>query len=117
MQATTPGMRIPSYAPKQVKSGVRNRLQHLVSPHVDSFDYFLGPGMDAAVEDLDPMEILLKERRLNMDTEEGEETKVTIRLSGLEIEKPYRQDAGKRTDLAPMTPRRLGRQALPTLVL
>ena len=60
--------------------------------------------MEAAIDDLEPMEILLNERRPGMETEMARRRK-TIRLAGLEIDKPYRQDVAKRTEMVPVTPR------------
>ena len=54
--AETVGLRIPSYSDDPVKGDARRRLRHLVSPHVDSFDYFLELGLDSAVADLPPHE-------------------------------------------------------------
>lgn len=36
---------------------VPQAYEDLVQPHVDSFDYFLGPGMEAVVSGLEPIEV------------------------------------------------------------
>jgi hypothetical protein len=48
---------IPSYSRKFVSAETRARLEHLVAPHVDSFDYFLDSGLRAAVQDLPTYEL------------------------------------------------------------
>lgn len=48
---------IPSYSRKFVSAEARARLEHLVAPHVDSFDYFLESGLRAAVQDLPAYEL------------------------------------------------------------
>lgn len=32
-------------------------LESLAQPHVDSFDYFLGEGMDQVIRNLEPIEV------------------------------------------------------------
>lgn len=53
---------IPSFNVGDVSEEVRNRLKHLVSPHVDSFDYFLEEGIVAASKEIMPMYVLLRRR-------------------------------------------------------
>lgn len=108
MEAKTLGQRIPSYAPKTVKSSVRSRLAHLVAPHVDSFDYFLGPGLEAGMDDLQDMEMLLKDRRPGVETPEEEVIRLSISFADLDIEKPYRTDKGKRVPITPREAREAG---------
>jgi len=48
--------KIPSFSAPFVDPDVRLRLQHLVAPHVDSFDYFLEYGLEEAIQELTPME-------------------------------------------------------------
>lgn len=50
--------KIPSFTTKFIDPEVRRRLEHVVSPHVEGFNYFLDYGLEEAVSDLQPMEIL-----------------------------------------------------------
>ena len=50
---------IPSYSQQFVNNEIRERLEHLVAPHVDSFDYFLTHGLLEAVKDIPEMEFKL----------------------------------------------------------
>jgi hypothetical protein len=36
---------------------VPQSLENLAQPHVDSFDYFLGEGMEQVIESMDPVEV------------------------------------------------------------
>lgn len=38
---------------------VPTRYEELVAPHLESFNYFLGPGLKNVVENLDPMTVSL----------------------------------------------------------
>lgn len=42
----------PSSAPRSIPAATNHKLQKLVSPHVDSFNFFLTEGLDLAVADL-----------------------------------------------------------------
>ena len=64
-----------------VSDRVYKRLKHLVSPHVDSFDYFLQYGLDAAVEDLPPMEHTL-----------GKELPFRIKVERVEVSAPSKRE-------------------------
>jgi DNA-directed RNA polymerase beta subunit len=57
--AKTEGQRIPSCSDKFVPERTRKRLQHLVAPHVESFNYFLDSGLSTAIEDILPLEVSL----------------------------------------------------------
>lgn len=50
---------LPSYAPKLLDEDVKKRLQHIVAPHVESYNYFLDYGLQEAVADIPPMEFAL----------------------------------------------------------
>lgn len=50
-------MRVPSYSDGPCDEPTRRRLQHLVAPHVDSFDFFLQSGMHLAAADVSAMEL------------------------------------------------------------
>eukprot|EP00606_Chrysophyceae_sp_TOSAG23-5_P000115 GSChrysophyteH2.ASY1.ANO1.410.1 assembled CDS len=65
LKATVAGQRIPSYQEKgrQCTDSVHRRLEHLVAPHMDSFNYMLDEGLATAVADIPPMYIELKDRR------------------------------------------------------
>ena len=54
------GQRVPSYANQFVNSETRDRLEHLVAPHVDSFNYFLEYGLNEAINDIPVMEFQLE---------------------------------------------------------
>jgi len=64
-----------------VSDGVYKRLKHLVSPHVDSFDYFLQYGLDAAVKDLPPMEHTL-----------GKELPFRLKVERVEVSAPSKRE-------------------------
>jgi len=42
------------------KADVLQRLEKLAQPHVESFDYFLGDGMDKVLECLEGVEVRTK---------------------------------------------------------
>src|SRR5689334_3828184 len=56
MDVKTEGTKLPSYSEKCVDATTWQRLQHLVAPHVDSFDYFLECGLEDAVSEMTPVE-------------------------------------------------------------
>ena len=58
--ARTEGQRIPSFSEKFVPENTRKRLIHLVAPHVDSYNYFLELGLETAIADILPLEMLLE---------------------------------------------------------
>ena len=41
------------------KSQIYKRLQHIVAPHVESFNYFISKGLQEAIADIPPLEIYL----------------------------------------------------------
>ena len=51
--------RVPSASNQFVDEATRNKLKHLVSPHVDSFNYFLELGIRDAIDDMEPMDMKL----------------------------------------------------------
>lgn len=53
------GQFVPSYANSFVDPKVLLRLEHLVAPHIDSFNYFLNSGLQEAINDIPIMEIQL----------------------------------------------------------
>ena len=55
------GQRVPSYANQFVSNETRERLEHLVAPHVDSFNYFLEYGLNEAIGDIPVMEFKLED--------------------------------------------------------
>ena len=59
--AKVSGQRVPSYSNKFVNSDTRDRLEHLVAPHVDSFNYFLEFGLTEAIADIPVMEFNLED--------------------------------------------------------
>ena len=65
MKSVQKGQRIPSYQSegKQCTDNVHKRLEHLVAPHVDSFNYFLDGGIKAAVNDILPIMIQMKPKQ------------------------------------------------------
>eukprot|EP01041_Mallomonas_annulata_P009281 gene9281-19260_t len=58
-QSKHPGQRVPSYCDGFVDETAMTRLRHLVSPHIDSFNYFLQHGLRAAFEDLPSVDVKL----------------------------------------------------------
>jgi DNA-directed RNA polymerase I subunit RPA2 len=51
---------IPSFSgSKIISSAVRKRLQHIVAPHVESFNYMIDYGLEEAIADLPPVEFAL----------------------------------------------------------
>ena len=91
--AETKGQRIPSYADGFVQDKARTKLSHLVAPHVDSFNYFLNSGLDAAMEDLPAQDMKL------MD---GPFLKFSV--EGAKVGFPRKGDYSSKTD-SMMTPR------------
>jgi DNA-directed RNA polymerase I subunit RPA2 len=88
------GQKIPSYSDKPLDEPTMRRLEHLVSAHVDSFNYFLRSGLEAAVEDLTPMEMTLQSNgRGNgpADTP-GFAPHVQLYFSSLNVATPSRRD-------------------------
>jgi DNA-directed RNA polymerase I subunit RPA2 len=61
MIARVAGQRVPSFADGNVSESVRRRLEHLVAPHVDSFNYFLRCGLAESVADIPPMDFKIDE--------------------------------------------------------
>lgn len=51
------GQHVPSYSNKFVDPKTLLRLEHLVAPHIDSFNYFLNSGLQEAIDDIPIMEM------------------------------------------------------------
>ena len=51
----------PSSAPMFVPDATALRLEHLVAPHVDSFNYFLEFGIKEAISDLPPLDMRIED--------------------------------------------------------
>jgi DNA-directed RNA polymerase I subunit RPA2 len=75
------GKLLPSSSKEFADPVTHNRLQHLVAPHVESFNYFLEYGLDDALAELVPMEI---------DLAEG--LSIRLQYTRAEIAMPSRQD-------------------------
>jgi DNA-directed RNA polymerase I subunit RPA2 len=58
-KSDVPGQHVPSYSNKFVDPKTLLRLEHLVAPHIDSFNYFLNSGLQEAINDIPIMEIQL----------------------------------------------------------
>ncbi len=54
-------MGIPSFSQGVPGEAALKKLEHLVSAHVDSFNYFIRSGLPTAVGDLNPLEMVLEE--------------------------------------------------------
>lgn len=52
---------VPSYPSKPIPASIRARLEHIVAPHVDSFNYFLDYGLDEAIANLLPLKMNLED--------------------------------------------------------
>lgn len=62
MAAITPGQRLPSFVDDGfVSEKTRRRLEHLVAPHVDSYNYFISQGLSTAIADISQLEMKLDE--------------------------------------------------------
>lgn len=85
--------RIPSYFDGFVSDEVHRRLEHVVAPHVESFNYFLEVGMDDAINAIDPMEMEIPDENLN----------IRMQYSSIEVGYPTRKDIT--TDNNTLTPR------------
>lgn len=108
MRAQTEGQRIPSFPDRESNGGfalekVMKRLEHIVAPHVDSFDYFLEEGIHTAINDIPPMMISLRPRKQgargseNDEEEEVEEDEtdnvdITIHFEDIVIEQPSKRN-------------------------
>ena len=90
--AKVKGQRVPSYSNKFVNSETRYRLEHLVAPHVDSFNYFLEFGLSQSIADLPAMEF---------NVEDGPNIK--IQFTDAQISHPQKNDDFSAT--SDMTPR------------
>ena len=75
--------RVPSYSDKKLDHTTAFSWRHIVSPHVDSFNYFLEYGLDAAIEDLIPTCFDLPD-----------ETQVQIHVSSIKISYPVNKGCG-----------------------
>lgn len=59
--AKVQGQRVPSYSDRFVNNETKERLEHLVAPHVDSYNYFIEYGLQEAVTDLPVFEFKLED--------------------------------------------------------
>ena len=57
---TRTGQRLPSTTDGPVGENAIRRLEHLVAPHVESFNYFLNSGLRTAVADISSLELKLE---------------------------------------------------------
>jgi DNA-directed RNA polymerase I subunit RPA2 len=73
--------KLPSFSQAFVDPEIRLRLQHLVAPHVDSFDYFIEHGLTDAIELLPPMEIDL-----------SPDFRIRLQYTGAKINHPSKRD-------------------------
>ncbi len=121
MRAHTAGQYIPSFTDtgKQCNDQVHRRLEHLIAPHVDSFDYMVEEGLDCAVKDISPMMIKLIDNKSSDIEEAGasvsrvsddgdneendnqnrkssskDEVNIRIHFEELRISEPYKRDIG-----------------------
>eukprot|EP00605_Chrysophyceae_sp_TOSAG23-4_P002894 GSChrysophyteH1.ASY1.ANO1.3189.1 assembled CDS len=99
LKATVVGQRIPSYQEKGRKctDDVHRRLQHLVSPHVESFNYMLDEGLAEAVADIPNSSSSDSEDLDLMETEESKDSKddsfnIKLSFEDLQVEYPERKD-------------------------
>lgn len=89
---------IPSYSKKFITKDVHQKLQHLVSPHVESFNYFIEYGLDEAIYNLIPMEIEL-----------APELHLKLRYVSAKIDYPsYKDEMGKEILITPSEAREAG---------
>ena len=57
----TAKQRIPSFADENVTDLTRKKLQNLVAPHVESFNYFLSTGLNDAISDIPTCEVKISD--------------------------------------------------------
>lgn len=81
---------VPSFASKFIENDVRRRLKHIVAPHVESFDYFIDYGLDEAVADIMPTEIVIDDAHI-----------IKIQFLSCELGYPMRPNS----DPTPRTPK------------
>lgn len=94
MPGLTPGQRLPAFYEEGVRCNdkVALRLQHLVAPHVDSFNYFLSHGLASALADLPKMCQQL-----------GDDVHFKMSIVSVTIQPPLKHEDLTTTDL--LTPR------------
>lgn len=90
----TPGQRLPAFHEEDsvCSPTVLKRLKHLVAPHVDSYNYFLEHGLEAALADLPPMHQQL-----------GEDLHFQMKIHSVTIQQPLKHEDLTSTDR--LTPR------------
>ena len=89
---------IPSYVDRSfVNSATKDRLEHLVAPHVDSFNYFLNHGLLEAINDI-------PENEFNL----GEDLVVRMKFTDVQIGYPQKNDDQSGMDLTPREARERG---------
>lgn len=82
----------PSFSGSQhIPSEVRNRLKHIVSPHVESFNYMLDHGLEMAIADSLPLEVSLDDSHF-----------IKLQFTSIEIGSPTRVNG---SESIPLTPR------------
>lgn len=98
-----PSSRIPSFSTGPTDEGTMRRLEHLVSAHVDSFNYFLRTGLPAAVSDISPMDMTLESngRGNGPKDTEGFAPHVCLYFSEVSITPPSRRDGASDSKLTP----------------
>lgn len=97
-----PSSRIPSFSTDPVDEPTMRRLEHLVSAHVDSFNYFLRVGMQGAVADISPIDILLETvGKGNGPKDTVFAPHVRLYFSDVHIASPSRRDGVSDSKLTP----------------
>ena len=86
--------KLPSYTNSSVDEGTMRKLEHLVSAHVDSFNYFVRQGLETSVADISPMEMTLQSSgRSNGEVDTpGFAPYVKLYISEVDISLPSRKD-------------------------
>lgn len=92
MIARTPGQRVPSFPSSEgLNQYSYRKREHIVSPHIDSFNFFLSTGITEAIFDMLPIEFKL-----------DDDLYVNIKYTNLQIAYPTAKDE---TDGKKFTPR------------
>lgn len=89
---------IPSFSGRKfIPEEVRKRLKHIVSPHVDSFNYLIDYGLSEAISDMLPVEVSLEDKHF-----------VKLQFTSAEIDYPTRQNGNDSFDVTPRECRESG---------
>lgn len=99
------GQRLPSFADKFVSSETHTKLEHLVAPHVESFDYCLETGLTSALRDVPVMQVLL-----------GNKVLISMQILDIRVGHPTKSDNGIDSKLSPREAREGGRTYAGALV-